>query len=1082
LAMELITRMVSCVLIVTFATLSVCPPDVSAQNIFGETGLKPVSTVVSNSSFPVFKGIKIYPQEPFRFDFLMDTPEVSLRGEAEAIADKMNSDEIASSPSAPRNDTEILKLIKYFMASLAVPEGDLWVNLSPYEKDRIVPDALGQTEMGIDLLAQDYVLKQLTASLMNPEGETGKKFWDNIYSKAYEQLGTTNIPVDTFNKVWIVPNQVEVFQNGDTAYVTAASLKVMLEEDYLGNGERGMVDKNNPPTTHQSPTTDIKSIIRSVILPVIEEEVNTGASFANLRQIFYSMILAKWYEQHFKNSVLGMNYVDRNITEGIKYPVIARSPKDDEAIPDKINSDEIASSRERQAFPGLNPMKSQSDFRGQKTLAMTVEGIYNQYVAAYKQGAYDFLKEEYDPETQSIIPKRYFAGGMSLTFNNAQLVENLHVPVGAMIEVAVDLAVLEENKEDFERAKKAGLTKDFSTGETTIGKSEFDAWYIPMIKRHQYMQNLIVTYGEGFARICYSTSYLMDRLKNNLQGLAKLHQFLENHNGKILFEIAAGNTNIATKIAQANRDFNVIATDEWATELDDDGVLKYLQYGLDFDHRQLSAQTSGAKNLVAIRSSMEILQFVPDDSLDVILIVNPPKVVLWSLVVLSREFKLAHKLKKDGRIIIKANEDVENFLKLMEGDFSYKKLEGYEYLGVDLHADSDYAEDLFEGHVFEVFKNGYDDKAMMEENQVSKFVPETSLIRPSAILNSAYNIFDDLDKIKFPSTMLLIGVGRGVTAMELALKYPQLKITAVNKDSLWWDDQILTNLMSKKGYKQEDITEARTRIELLFFDIEDHPRERIGHRVFDFIFFETRVQIYFEDNVRAIENIFNEFVAENGIYGFTVNNIFTSVESERKSSELAASQIISMAFATVADLKTSINVDGYLYFKVQKKDGRLYLPLIKRTSVKMHIGTGYIEPNIFSYYKIKTPGTINNFDLPIFTKTADEAMMAVIRVLEERAQTISSHTGGIDLNTLNMKTSGEATRFEIPASAGMTSGSDPAMMNQPIFGLTPKILHIGPVNAYQFLGLKVPDQTDPEGHADSETPDSYPELSFIREE
>jgi hypothetical protein len=28
------------------------------------------------------------------------------------------------------------KLIKYFMATLAIPEKDLWVNLSPYEKDR----------------------------------------------------------------------------------------------------------------------------------------------------------------------------------------------------------------------------------------------------------------------------------------------------------------------------------------------------------------------------------------------------------------------------------------------------------------------------------------------------------------------------------------------------------------------------------------------------------------------------------------------------------------------------------------------------------------------------------------------------------------------------------------------------------------------------------------------------------------------------------------------------------------------------------------------------------------------------------
>ena len=68
------------------------------------------------------------------------------------------------------------RLIKYFLASLAIPEKDLWVNLSPYEKDRTIPRALGQTEMGRDLLAQDYMLKQITASLIYPENGLGKTF------------------------------------------------------------------------------------------------------------------------------------------------------------------------------------------------------------------------------------------------------------------------------------------------------------------------------------------------------------------------------------------------------------------------------------------------------------------------------------------------------------------------------------------------------------------------------------------------------------------------------------------------------------------------------------------------------------------------------------------------------------------------------------------------------------------------------------------------------------------------------------------------------------------------------------------
>ncbi len=54
-----------------------------------------------------------------------------------------------------------MKLIKYFMAALTIPEEDLWVNLSPYEAHRITPQKLGETELGKSLLSQDYILKQL---------------------------------------------------------------------------------------------------------------------------------------------------------------------------------------------------------------------------------------------------------------------------------------------------------------------------------------------------------------------------------------------------------------------------------------------------------------------------------------------------------------------------------------------------------------------------------------------------------------------------------------------------------------------------------------------------------------------------------------------------------------------------------------------------------------------------------------------------------------------------------------------------------------------------------------------------------
>ena len=96
---------------------------------------------------PVLKGIKVHPDSPFRFDFILD------KGDSELSDDQIKD--------------ESSKLIKYFLASLTIPEKDLWVNLSPYEKDRIIPQSFGLTEMGRDLLAEDYMLKQITAPYLS---------------------------------------------------------------------------------------------------------------------------------------------------------------------------------------------------------------------------------------------------------------------------------------------------------------------------------------------------------------------------------------------------------------------------------------------------------------------------------------------------------------------------------------------------------------------------------------------------------------------------------------------------------------------------------------------------------------------------------------------------------------------------------------------------------------------------------------------------------------------------------------------------------------------------------------------------
>jgi len=324
---------------------------------------------------PILKGIKVDPDNPFRFEFILD-----------------QGDRYDHHPGI-----EAAKLIKYFLASLTIPEKDLWVNLSPYEKNRIIPSSFGLTEMGRDLLAEDYMLKQITASLIYPEGEVGKKFWKRIYAEAAQKFGTTNIPINTFNKVWIVPEKAVVYENAQagTAYVVDSTLKVMLEQDYLS------LQKHSPvlPLALRNDVASIgANIVREIVIPELNREVNQDKNFAQLRQVYNSLILAAWYKRKIKESILAQVYEDKKKVAGIGFK-------------NSIN----------------------------------IEAIYQRYLQAFKKGVYNYIKEEPDPITQQVVQRKYFSGGVNFfgRLEIAETTDSAMIPVssGRFVIVRSDFAM-----------------------------------------------------------------------------------------------------------------------------------------------------------------------------------------------------------------------------------------------------------------------------------------------------------------------------------------------------------------------------------------------------------------------------------------------------------------------------------------------------------------------------------------------------------------------------------------------------------------------------------------------------------------
>jgi len=240
------------------------------------------------------------------------------------------------------------------------------------KKNRIIPEEFGRTGMGRDLLAQDYILKQLTASLLYPKEELGHEFWKRVYAKAREVYGVHEIPVKTLNRVWVLPEEAIVYQKGTTAFILESKLKVMLEEDYLGlrseMNNDSMVKDSLEKQRAKGFSSPNSEFIREVIIPEVEREVNEGGNFSKLRQIYHSLILAKWYKENLKSSILSSEYANQKKIAGVDV--------DDKQIKEKI---------------------------------------YNQYLDAFKKGAFKLIKEDYDPISKEIVAVKYLSGGFRFT-------------------------------------------------------------------------------------------------------------------------------------------------------------------------------------------------------------------------------------------------------------------------------------------------------------------------------------------------------------------------------------------------------------------------------------------------------------------------------------------------------------------------------------------------------------------------------------------------------------------------------------------------------------------------------------------
>ena len=266
----------------------------------------PLLEDITAPSGVIMKGVRVDPRNPLRMDFIFER-------------------NAAWGSSEIDNSQDSLRQIRYFLSSLVIPPQDLWINLSPYEKDRVTTPDLARTGMGQDLLVMDYLLKRVAAELVHPDDSQGKAFWAGVYADLHEKFGTTDLPVDTFNKVWITSDSARIFENfsrdvaapGAAAVVTETRLKVLLEDDYRASAAYPQFSAEIGPGYNNPARTAALRAMREVVIPALEREVNESPRFARVREIYRCLVLATWYKKKLYDSVVARVYSDSRKTQGM---------------------------------------------------------------------------------------------------------------------------------------------------------------------------------------------------------------------------------------------------------------------------------------------------------------------------------------------------------------------------------------------------------------------------------------------------------------------------------------------------------------------------------------------------------------------------------------------------------------------------------------------------------------------------------------------------------------------------------------------------------------------------------------------
>ena len=207
-----------------------------------------------------------------------------------------------------------------FFIGLTLQKSKFWVNLNPYEEERIIDEDLEKTDMGKIMLEADLQMKKDFCKYENPcESNIGETFWELLDEKSEELVkecmrkhpgeikDPNNILFRPATRYWIVPDKTDTYGADDEVYIVDLTLNIKSEPVYEHSTYE--IVNQNPFVSDECKEELCEAtkeygryameLGKEMILPLVVQEVNQGRNYSDLRQVYTSLALAQWYKDKY---------------------------------------------------------------------------------------------------------------------------------------------------------------------------------------------------------------------------------------------------------------------------------------------------------------------------------------------------------------------------------------------------------------------------------------------------------------------------------------------------------------------------------------------------------------------------------------------------------------------------------------------------------------------------------------------------------------------------------------------------------------------------------------------------------------